>query len=157
MKQSQQGFSLERFLPYKLMKAAAHVSDSLAQIYENEFGLSRAEWRIMASLGTRDAMNAKALVVETHMDKVRVSRTLALLESKGLINRVKDSEDLRASRLQLSDKGQTLYKTLLPKAMAWEAEMLSGISPEDYQCFLSTLATLLAKSETNPSRAIKEP
>ncbi|CZF83275.1 MarR family winged helix-turn-helix transcriptional regulator [Grimontia marina] len=150
-------FYLDDFLPYKLVKVAAHVSDSLARIYETEFGISRPEWRILASMGAKDGLNAKSLVTETSMDKVRVSRTLKVLEEKGLVVKVKDEADQRAAYLHLTEEGKGLYLTILPKAKAWESAMLDGISEKEYESFLRTLDALLEKSDADPARAIREP
>src|SRR3954454_12826409 len=41
---------LEEFLPYRLSVLTSTVSRALARMYEQRFGLTVAEWRIMAIL-----------------------------------------------------------------------------------------------------------
>ncbi|WP_028024513.1 MarR family winged helix-turn-helix transcriptional regulator [Enterovibrio calviensis] len=150
-------FQLDDFLPYKLVKTAAHVADSLAHIYEREFGLSRAQWRILASLGAREGIKAKELAEETSLDKVRVSRTLVEMEQNGWVSKQRDSKDQRAAFLHLTEKGKQLYVEILPKARAWEQELMSGIEWQEYQSFLNTLDALLEKAGGDPRRTIREP
>ncbi|RXJ72339.1 MarR family transcriptional regulator [Veronia nyctiphanis] len=140
-------FSLDNFLPYKLVKTAEHVAGGLARLYEEEFGITRPEWRILATLGNRDGVKAKELSAETSLDKVRVSRTLASLESKGYVCRVRDQNDHRAAYLHLTLKGKELYQRIVPRALEWESEMLAGMSAAQYRDLFKALDLLLAKAD----------
>ncbi|MEZ8131956.1 MarR family winged helix-turn-helix transcriptional regulator [Enterovibrio norvegicus] len=152
-----QPFLLDDFLPYKLVKTASHVADALSRIYEKEFGITRPEWRILASLGARDGIKAKALAVETSLDKVKVSRTLVGLEKRELVCKTRDERDQRAAYLHLTEKGRALYDKVVPRAKEWEKELLAELSPEHYQTFLAMLDSLSAKTQKGEERVIREP
>ncbi|MFD2175946.1 MarR family winged helix-turn-helix transcriptional regulator [Veronia pacifica] len=140
-------FSLDDFLPYKLVRTAEHVSDGLARLYQEEFGITRPEWRVLATLGNRDGVKAKELSAETSLDKVRVSRTLTSLESKGYVCRVKDQNDHRAAYLHLTTKGRELYQRIVPRALEWENDILAGMSASQYRDLFKALDLLLARAD----------
>ncbi|WP_227486564.1 MULTISPECIES: MarR family winged helix-turn-helix transcriptional regulator [unclassified Salinivibrio] len=134
--------ALDSFLPYKLVHTAELVADSLAARYEAEFGLSRPEWRVLASLGARDGVMAKDLAAETRLDKVKVSRLLTRLEQHQLVERRACQGDQRAALVHLTDKGRTHYQTIVPKVLEWETAMLEGLSAAQYQALYQALDAL---------------
>ncbi|WP_434355668.1 MarR family transcriptional regulator [Parasalinivibrio latis] len=135
-------FSLEEFLPYKLVRTAEQVADSLAALYETEFGISRPEWRILANLGARENLIARDLSDVTNLDKVKVSRTLARLEEKGLIVREKRESDQRATQIVLTQDGLELYEKIIPRALQWESEILDGLTGTQYRDLFRALDAL---------------
>ncbi|WP_338057025.1 MarR family transcriptional regulator [Salinivibrio socompensis] len=134
--------ALDSFLPYKLVHTAELVADSLAARYEAEFGLSRPEWRVLASLGARDGVRAKDLAAETRLDKVKVSRLLTRLEQHQLVERRACQGDQRAALIHLTDKGRAQYQTIIPKVLEWEKAMLEGLSAAQYQALYQALDAL---------------
>ncbi|MDD1783812.1 MarR family transcriptional regulator [Enterovibrio sp. ZSDZ35] len=144
---NEQLLSLDDFLPYKLVQTAELVADSLASRYESEFGISRPEWRVIASLGARDGVISRDLAKETRLDKVKVSRILSRLEEKGLVERVVHEGDQRAAIVRLSDAGSTLYQLVVPKVLEWERAMLDGLSDAQYQVLYQALDALQVRSQ----------
>ena len=54
------------------------------------------------------------------MHKTKVSRAVATLEDKGLIEREPNEEDMREAFLALTGRGQRVYQDLAPRALAFE-------------------------------------
>ena len=77
------------------------------------------------------------------MDKSRVSRALAQLQSKGYLARRADPEDNRASFLTLTRKGKTLYEKIVPLALTWEDGLLDILNAREQR----DLRRLLSKLE----------
>ncbi len=145
----QLGFSLEHFLPYKLVQTAEQVSNSLAHLYQEEFGISRPQWRVLATLGNCSGLRAKELAIQVGLDKVRISRTLSELEAKGYVSKEKDKADSRAAYLHLTEQGQALYQKVIPKAQAWEQKILAGLSAEQTELLFCALDTLRKQVNDN--------
>ncbi len=125
--------SLQDFLPYRLNNAAERISVALSRIYQSEFGINIAEWRVLAALHERRAVLAKDIVNYTHMDKVRVSRAIKSLEEKGYLQRQTSMSDSRAAELSLTKKGRELYRVVVPRALEWQDELLEPLSEIDRQ------------------------
>ncbi|MDD1780436.1 MarR family winged helix-turn-helix transcriptional regulator [Enterovibrio sp. ZSDZ35] len=138
---------LNQFLPYRMVNLADGISNACSKIYREEFDVSIPEWRVLARLAEHEKLNAKDIGDITFMDKSRVSRAVKLLEDKGLLQKVKDSTDQRASFLSLSDAGHELYAKIAPKALDWEAELIGVLDTVEYRDFLRVLEKLDAKLE----------
>ncbi len=65
---------LDDYLPYRLSVAANEVSRLVARAYEDRFGISIPQWRILANLAERSPLTPLKISRCTVMDKVTVSR-----------------------------------------------------------------------------------
>ncbi|MFY0579701.1 MarR family transcriptional regulator [Cystobacter fuscus] len=74
--------TLDEFLPYRLSVAANVVSQRIARVYAEQYGLSTQEWRLIAVLGEDGERTQLELVRRTRMEKVPVSRAARSLEEK---------------------------------------------------------------------------
>lgn len=140
--------NLSQFLPYKLANLAKRVSESCSTIYSQQFGISIAEWRILARLGEHCELSSRGLGERTCMDKSMVSRALKQLESKGYLLRRPDSDDNRVHYLALTEQGAQLYKQIAPQALRWEAELLSALDVAEYRDLLRIIHKLEAQLDT---------
>src|ERR1700710_2812289 len=76
---------LDDFVPCRLNRLAAEVSEHLAEVYRARFGLDIPEWRVMATVGPERGCTAQHIARSTRMHKTRVSRAIAHLEERGLM------------------------------------------------------------------------
>ena len=125
------GFDLESFLPYRLSVTTNRVSRAFAALYEQEFGISIPEWRAIAVLGAFAPLSSNEICDRTAMDKAKVSRAVATLLKRGLIEREAHGTDQRLIQLTLSRKGQKIYEAIIPRARAIEAEVTKALSKAD--------------------------
>jgi DNA-binding MarR family transcriptional regulator len=144
---------LERFLPYRLSVASNRVSDLVAEAYSRLFGLSIPEWRVIAVLGEGAPLTQLAIVSQTVMDKMTVSRAVRPLVDRGVIDRAPHADDKRSQLLMLSDAGRTLYESVAPAALAMEAALLEGFSRAE----IATLEAALEKLEAATVRLSRKP
>lgn len=122
-------FDLTQFLPFRLNRLAERLSRQIMPIYRDTHAIGRAEWRIMAHLGTGCGATASQLVTLTALDKVRVSRACAALETRGWITRTTDQQDRRAQIITLSPAGQQALDGLTPKMLAAQAKLIAALTP----------------------------
>lgn len=120
---------LDDYLPFRLSVASNAVSRLIARAYEDRFGLSIPEWRLMAVLAEDGALTPGAVVARTAMDKVTVSRAAQGLMRRHLVDRDAHEADGRSHRLSLSPQGLRLHADIAPLALAYEAALLSGLAP----------------------------
>ena len=119
--------ALEEFLPYRLSVLSNTISNAIADLYRDRFGLGIPDWRVMAVLARFPGSSAQQLVERTRMDKVAVSRAVARLSERGLLTRATSDEDRRRSRLELSEAGRDVYREIVPLARDYEAQLLSRL------------------------------
>jgi DNA-binding MarR family transcriptional regulator len=122
---------LEHFLPYRLSVLSNRISQTIAQTYAERFNLVITEWRVIAVLGRHPGLSANGVAERTAMDKVAVSRTIAKLLERGLVQRDIHGDDRRRSVLELSEAGYAIYDDVAPLAQAWEQALLAHFSDED--------------------------
>lgn len=125
------GFDLDDFLPYRLTAAAAQLSRAFERRYRAEFGLSIAEWRVLAHLHAAGGRPVSVRDIEARgaMDKSKVSRAAARLTEAGHVARAAQDADRRLLHLTLTGQGQALMARLIPVALAFQDELLARLGP----------------------------
>jgi len=119
---------LGHFVPFRLNRLAAGVSQHLSAIYRERFALEVPDWRVMATVGELGRCTAQHVADSTRMHKTRVSRAIARLRRRGLIARLPGAHDARERPLQLTRSGRRLYARLVPLALARERALLGSLS-----------------------------
>lgn len=150
-----QMLQLEEFLPYRLNVVTQAVSQALARLYSEQFGLSVPEWRIMAALGEYTCKNgssapgitARDIAKSSRMGKVMVSRAAVDLIDRKIVLRRANREDKREAFLRLSAKGLAMYADIVPKALAFQAKLEAGISDSDARAFDRVIRQLLQRAD----------
>jgi DNA-binding MarR family transcriptional regulator len=125
---AEESFSLRGFLPYQLAVLAEYTSSRFAEVYSVKFGLTIPEWRVLATVGERDMLRAKDIEAERHLHKTVVSRAIAKLRTRGLVELRSNAEDRRESFLLLTGKGRKLYGEIIPLARTYSDEILASLT-----------------------------
>jgi DNA-binding MarR family transcriptional regulator len=126
-----QTLELENFLPYRLSILAQLVSESLHDLYAGPFGLSVTQWRVMAALGRFAPLTASEVGLRTVMDKVAISRAVAGLMKRGLVERATDRTDRRRASLRLSARGRAMHARIVPLALGYQERLYEGLSADE--------------------------
>jgi len=138
------GLQLDGYLPYRLSVASNAVSGLIARAYEDRFGLSVPQWRLLCVLAEDGGLTQVQIVARTVMDKVTVSRAAQGLVKRRLVARAQNRADGRSHMLALTAEGRGLYGEIAPLALAYEAALISGLAPEDVTLLKRLLARLQA-------------
>jgi|SRR6185437_5022908 len=145
---------LDLYLPYRLSVASNAVSRLIARAYEDRFGLTIPQWRLIAVLGEDGPLTQQAIGARTVMDKVTVSRATQGLVKRRLVERAPHDADGRSHHLALSKAGARLYAEVSPVALEYEARLLQNLDPaliESLKQFLLHLErTAGTLSDTDP-------
>jgi len=126
---------LENFLPYRLSVLAQIVSESLHDLYAGPFDLTVTQWRVMAALGRFAPLTASDVGQRIVMDKVAVSRAVAGLMKRGLIERATDQQDRRRALLGLSAGGHAMHARIVPIALEYEERLYAAFSAGERTLF----------------------
>lgn len=106
-------------------------------------GATKAQWRVLARLhraggNVRQVELAEALDVEP----ITLCRMIDRLEEAGLVERRRDESDRRAWRLFLTGEATPVLAKLEQMGIAFNADILTGISEEDRAAALRVLARI---------------
>ena len=108
---------------------------------EARFGLSRAEFVVIYSLGLMDGITASEIAASTAFPKNTLSRAVNRISKLGFIERHEDENDRRQHNLTLTAAGRALLDEAMPQFASLEAEMLAPLSLIEQE----TLSALMAK------------
>jgi DNA-binding MarR family transcriptional regulator len=148
---------LERFLPYRLSVLSNRIGRALAVAYQARFGVSIPEWRVMAVLGRFQTLSASEVAGRTRMDKVKVSRAIAAMERKGLVQRATDQKDQRMIRLALTEAGRAMHGEIAAVALRWERELLACLDEPARQGLEGAIASLSQRLDAFEAGEKEEP
>lgn len=137
---------LESFLPYQLAVLADTVSQSLSRLYADRYALGVPEWRVLANLGQRGTLTATEICSHAQMHKTKVSRAVAALVEKNLVQRERNHADQRAALLQLTDRGRAVYDELVPSARAFSDALVAALSAPEREALQAILERLDSRS-----------
>lgn len=139
--------TLDTFFPYRLRRTYAAMNKCLASVYEDQHGLSQAEWRVLAIIARDGQIRSRDIAIGATIDKVAVSRAVSRLEKKKLVERKPNKEDARSILLTLSHSGETLYNLLSSELLEVEAQFLKGFDKSE----ITQLINMLMQIENNAS------
>jgi DNA-binding MarR family transcriptional regulator len=146
-------FSLHGFLPYQLAVLADYTSTRFAEVYSGKFGLSIPEWRVLATVGERDLLRAKDIEAERHLHKTVVSRAIARLRARGLVELKNNAEDRRESFLLLTAKGRKLYGEIIPLARTYSDEIVASLNAAERVGLERGIARMMQRVDAERQRS----
>jgi DNA-binding MarR family transcriptional regulator len=104
---------------------------ALAEMYEAEFDLSQAEWRIIAAVAEHAPMSAKDLAEFIAIDIFSITRGTSVLVKRGLLTRRVNQQDRRKIELRLSARGRKVYEQIVPVALGVERAVFGVLSKSE--------------------------
>ena len=141
--------ALEGFLPYRLARAAEIISRQFATLYRERHGLTRPEWRTLATIGQFNRITATEIGAHSSMHKTKVSRAIRALEERKWITRQVDQTDRRVEHIELTREGRTHYRDLVTLARSYEArlvDMLGETGAAELEAGISAVESRIPRS-----------
>ena len=133
---------LQQFAPYLMNRIMGCYNTSLHEDLVR-LGLTTPKMRALAILSVIDGLVINRLAVYAIAEQSTLSRALDSLESKGLVRRVQDPQDSRASRVWITDKGRAVFDRIWPTIRRASERMFSGIDAAEHAAFITTLQKIL--------------
>ncbi len=133
---------LPRYVPALLTFISNKLSRSASVHYQRQFGVTVTEWRIMALLAIEPGIPAARICHVIGFDKGPVSRSLALMQKRGLVTLENDLGDARRLAIRLSAEGRALHDRILAVALDREAQLLSCFTPDQREALIALLTAL---------------
>ncbi|KTT27408.1 MarR family transcriptional regulator [Pseudacidovorax intermedius] len=137
--------NLDPLLLYRLSRLNAVAGSMVLRLCEGRFGITRREWRLIATLAGQGALGSSQLAQQTQLDRVRTSRAIGSLTDKGLVRREQAGSDRRHVRIALSERGQAIYDALYPLVTSLNEQLLDVLG-EERAAFFAALSKLEARA-----------
>ncbi len=109
------------------------------------YGMTLASWRTLCVLHFGGACSPSEICAKGAIDKAHMSRSLPLLEKRGLVRR-KPGRTKKRYLLEITPDGRKLFNTINPNAREREESLLSVLSNEEKAVFDRCLSKLYEKS-----------
>jgi DNA-binding MarR family transcriptional regulator len=130
---------IDSFLPTLIRNLSEGMALSMSRRITGSFRLSETEWRILLQLAEHEALTASDIVSYSAMEKSKVSRALAHLESRDLVVRKVSESDHRVKLLTMTETGRKRYTALVPRVLDWEKDLIDGLEVSEYRDLLYLL------------------
>ncbi|MFB8036307.1 MarR family winged helix-turn-helix transcriptional regulator [Streptomyces sp. NPDC056004] len=113
-----------------------------------EAGLTRAEFDLLGAVRRTDReLTPGELARETFSSGAAVTKRLRVLQERGLVDRRGDDRDRRVNHIRLTEEGCALVDMLLPRQLAYERAVLSGLDEQSRAQLSAQLSELLLQLE----------
>ena len=107
---------------------------------------------ILMKLSREDGITQCELVKDSRMTPPTISVALKSLEQEGLVERCGDEDDMRATRVYLTEKGREVDRKNRERIRCVDAIMMSGLSEEEQKALME----ILLKMRENLTKELNE-
>lgn len=138
------GLSVDDFITTMVSRTSTALRRALTGTYAGKSGLTISEWRMLSVLAHAKEMTFPDLVVAAVADKAQVSRTLRLMQERGLVAVEKEGSNPRwqVMRCKMTPEGNALYRKVMPQARRTQAAMIRQLAPADRAAMYRALKLL---------------
>ncbi len=135
-------------VPVSLVQLVNLITRSLAPVLA-PYRITPQQWSVLIAVADADEDPSLAAVSRRMMvSKQNMTGMIARLDSLGLIRRVEDPSDHRASMLQLTTQGKRVVLSAGPLYDRWTAQFLGALPAGDRRTFMRALEQLTEKLTT---------
>jgi DNA-binding MarR family transcriptional regulator len=128
-------------LPYRLLLLARMIDRQSARELQR-FGLSLAEWRVLAFVGSAGPASASKIGKYGEIDRAEISRAVGRLEARGLIERRPDATHRKRFIISPTAAGEALFGEVREERRRFFRGMTEGLSRPDREAMDKGLETL---------------
>lgn len=121
------------------------MGDKIRKEADNTEVLKHSARKLLIELAHHDGLTQLDLVKATHLKAPTVSVTLQKMESDGIVTRTSDENDLRITRVFLTEKGREIDRKTIETIKKEEKMVMCGITDEE----ISTIMPILLKMRKN--------
>lgn len=137
----------EESVGYLMRRIISAVSLEIERELEPS-GLTNAQWVPLLKLYMGSASTVAELARECMLDTGGMTRLLDRLETKGLVRRVRSSEDRRVVNLELTNEGRAAAKNIPATLCDVQNAHLRGFSIDEWQTLKGLLRRVLDNAKS---------
>ena len=137
---------LESYFPGLLLWLSNKVSSSASSLYREKFHIAVTDWRMLSYFMIYPWSTASKAAELMGLDKAAISRSVALLMTKGWLKC--RPLGLRKIEYQVTPSGEKLHNALFKLAIAREKALLEGFSEDERKLLISMMHRMLNNLKT---------
>jgi DNA-binding MarR family transcriptional regulator len=118
-------------LPYRLLLLARMIDRQAARQLNAAFGLTLAEWRVLAFVCASGPASASAIGRSGGIDRAEISRAVTRLEDKKLAEREADEGNRRKLIISPTGEGLALFAQVIADRRAFFRALLEDVPDAD--------------------------
>jgi MarR family transcriptional regulator, transcriptional regulator for hemolysin len=125
--------------------ALARTAKAASAAFDQEMtraGGSLAIWQVLLSLKTSRGSSQREMADSMGIQGATLTHHLNGMEAAGLVTRRRDPENRRVHIVELTEAGERLFERLRDVAVAFDARLRTGLTPEQLTGFTHVLDTL---------------
>lgn len=132
----------ENLLNFRLWRLIALAGAPVTRLCEGHYGITRREWHLLAMLARDGSLPPSEMALRASLDRARISKAVASLIDKSLIQRTAVHDGRCRAVLALTPKGIQLANELFPQIDEINEHVLSALSPEARTALFASLEAL---------------
>ncbi len=129
-------------LPSRLSRLVAVAGAPVTRWCEGRFGISRREWRVIATLAIEGPMLSSHLAEGLELDRARTSRALGKLDADSLVTRTHMPGNARLVQVALTAEGRAVFDQLWPLVRGHHLRLLEAFTAEQIELLDQLLAAV---------------
>lgn len=146
VRSSPKALDLENYAVAYLTWIANKVSNSASVLYRKQFGVGVTDWRIMALLAVEPWIPAGRISEVIGFDKAVISRSLAFMQERGLVETRFRDNNFRRQFIALTAAGLELHDRIVDVAREREEFLLADFSEQERRTAIRLLAKIHARA-----------
>jgi len=105
-------------------------------------GLTPTQASVLGIVTNRGPLGLTELTEIEGLNPTMLSRVVGKLDSFGLIRRLRDPDDFRAARVEVTPEGQAVYQRIAAQRAAVISECVAGLPPDQEAALVAALPAL---------------
>ena len=123
-----------------------------SRVYEEQFGVSLRELRLMRFIGAEPGLTLRRLIEHAALEKTLASKAITTLSAKGFVMRSVGRQDARQISLELTDAGEEVVRAADPVGRFMEGLLLQQLTERDQEVLRRCLNRISASAEETGAR-----
>lgn len=137
------GLTVDAFITTMMSQVGNALRRIVTLPYADQFGLSVSEWRVLSLVAHAETLAFSDLVQQSTSDKALVSRTLKLLENRGLVElRAEGNTPRKKVFCSITEAGRALHAEAIPIARQRQATALRVLDSQERDALYRALIKL---------------
>ncbi|MDM0048666.1 MarR family winged helix-turn-helix transcriptional regulator [Variovorax sp. J22R115] len=135
--------TVDAFITTMMSQVGNALRRTITLPYADQFGLSVSEWRVLSLVAHSERLAFSDLVKQSTSDKALVSRTLKLLEARGLVELQAEGNTPRKKvYCAVTAAGKALHAEAIPIARRRQAAAIRVLTPDERDAMYRALLKL---------------